>query len=433
MLYPLSVFLAVTLMLVSSTWGHIITYLPSKGGGVSYSFNIPENTASDINGTIYLQLSAPSHARWIALGQGERMAGGSIFLIYPSPDGSVTLSPRKAFGHLDVFYDPNIQAYLLEGSGVHDGVMTANIRCDNCMHLDNGDNIMGSSSPWSWAMCHGYPLVSSDVAVQIHKHDIHGSFTLDLTRAIGGNSSNPFLDLTYLHHDVTPSSREHVIDDASLYSKRVAHGVMTPIAFVLMFPGFGLLLHIYPTRHTVLWMHAPMQIIAACVALIGLGFGVSVSMDLKLSKGYHPTIGYVLVGVVVLIQPVIGIVQHLHFRRSGGTTIYGVLHRWFGRLLSAIGILNGGLGFYYAYQHTEDIPPVPPIIYGMVCGGVCMLYVFVVMWRREKTSSQAVIAQLQTESLQNKSGLDQGSDNLDRAQSGSVESSSILEKKWQLS
>ena len=356
------------------------------------------------------------------------MAEGSIFLIYASPDSSVTLSPRKAFGHIDVFHDPNIQAHLLEGSGVHDGVMTANIRCDNCMHLDNGDGIMGSSSSWGWAMCHGYPLMSSDVALRIHKHDVHGSFTLNLSAAIGGNSSNPFLDLTYPHHDVTPFSKQHVIDDALLYRKRVAHGVMTPIAFVLMFPGFGLLLHIYPSRHTVLWMHAPMQLIAACVALIGLGFGVSVSKDLKLSKGYHPTIGYVLVGVVVIIQPVLGAVQHLHYRRSGAATIYGALHRWFGRLLSAIGIINGGLGFYYAYQHTEDIPPIPPIIYGMVCGGVSILYVFVVMWRREKTRSQAVTTKFQTGFFQERSGLEQDSDKLDSARSKFIEPSSISEK-----
>ncbi|KAK6814871.1 hypothetical protein RU639_009833 [Aspergillus parasiticus] len=430
MLYSLSVFLAFALMLVPSTWGQIITHIPSKGAGLSYSFNVPETTASDINGTIYLQLSAPSHTKWISLGQGERMAGGSIFLIYASPDGSITLSPRKAFGHLDVFYDPNIQAHLLEGSRIHDGVMTANIRCDNCMHLDNGDSLMGSSSSWGWAMCHGYPLMSSDVAVRIHKHDFHGSFTINLTKAIGGNSTNPFLDMAYPHHDVTPFSNQHMIDDALLYRKRVAHGVLTPIAFVLMFPGFGLLLQIYPSRHTVLWMHAPMQIIAACVALIGLGFGVSVSMDLKLSNGYHPTIGYVLVGVVVLIQPVLGVVQHLHFRKLGGTTIYGVLHRWFGRLLSAIGIVNGGMGFYYAYQHTEDIPPIPPIIYGMVCGGVCILYVFVVMWRREKKRSQAIIVKFQTEFFQKRSDLEQVSDKLDSARAKSVESSSISEKKW---
>ncbi|KAE8380727.1 hypothetical protein BDV26DRAFT_302614 [Aspergillus bertholletiae] len=427
MLYSWSIFLAIALLFIPSTWGYIITYTPSKGGGVSYGFNIPENVAPDTNGTIYLQLSAPSHTKWIALGQGERMTGGSIFLIYTSPGGSVTLSPRKAFGHLDVFYDPNIQAYLLEGSGVYDGVMTANIRCENCMHLDNGDSIMGSSSSWSWAMSHGSPLVSLDLAEKIHKHDIHGTFTLDLTTATGGNSSNPFLDSTYLHHDVTLFSKEHVIDDALLYMKRVAHGVLTPIAFVLMFPGFGLLMQIYPSRYTVLWMHAPMQIIAACVATVGLGFGVAVSMDVKLPKGYHVIIGYVLIGAAVLIQPVIGIVQHLYFRRSGRTTIYGVLHRWLGRLLSAMGIVNGGIGFYFAYQRTEDIPPIPPIIYGTVCGGVCMLYVFVAMWRREKTRSQAILTKFKTEFFQKR---EQGSDKLDDASSDPVESDTMYWTHW---
>jgi hypothetical protein len=41
----------------------------------------------------------------------------------------VTLSPRTASGYSQPSYDGAAQVTLLEGSGVSNGVMTANVRC----------------------------------------------------------------------------------------------------------------------------------------------------------------------------------------------------------------------------------------------------------------------------------------------------------------
>lgn len=58
------------------------------------------------------------------------MSGSNIFVIYTSASGNnVTLSPRLGQGQRMPNYNSAAQVTLLEGSGVTDGVMTANVRC----------------------------------------------------------------------------------------------------------------------------------------------------------------------------------------------------------------------------------------------------------------------------------------------------------------
>lgn len=57
------------------------------------------------------------------------MVGSNIFAIYTSGDGNVTLSPRTASGYNLPGYNGDAQVTLLEGSGVVDGKMVANVKC----------------------------------------------------------------------------------------------------------------------------------------------------------------------------------------------------------------------------------------------------------------------------------------------------------------
>jgi hypothetical protein len=67
---------------------------------------------------------------WISLAQGSSMSGANYFVIYTSGSGTnVTLSPRLGSGHNTPTFNSAAQVTLLEGSGVKDGVMTANIKC----------------------------------------------------------------------------------------------------------------------------------------------------------------------------------------------------------------------------------------------------------------------------------------------------------------
>ena len=58
------------------------------------------------------------------------MAGANIFFVYADATGTnVTVSPRKGVGNVMPLYPSGTQITVLEGSGIANGIMTANVRC----------------------------------------------------------------------------------------------------------------------------------------------------------------------------------------------------------------------------------------------------------------------------------------------------------------
>lgn len=108
----------------------IVKNCVGKESDVCYSVNVPPQSVSSGQGDIYFQIQGPSSKQWIGLGQGSQMKGANIFIIYSDPSGqNVTLSPRLGKGHFMPIYDSDAQVSLLDGSGVANGTMTANVRC----------------------------------------------------------------------------------------------------------------------------------------------------------------------------------------------------------------------------------------------------------------------------------------------------------------
>lgn len=65
------------------------------------------------------------------------MANSNMFIVYTSGSGNnVTLSPRSTTSHQAPSPNDAAQVTLLEGSGVSNGVMTANVRCKSQIHND---------------------------------------------------------------------------------------------------------------------------------------------------------------------------------------------------------------------------------------------------------------------------------------------------------
>lgn len=97
---------------------------------VCYAVTVPASTTSTNDSTIFFQITGPSTMSWMGFGQGTEMAGSNLFVIYANEEGTnVTLSPRLGTGEVMPMEDTTAQAELLEGSGVGNGMMTANIKC----------------------------------------------------------------------------------------------------------------------------------------------------------------------------------------------------------------------------------------------------------------------------------------------------------------
>lgn len=162
---------------------------------ICFQLNIPEATASSGTGDIFFQLKAPTTYQWVSLGQGSRMSGSNIFIMYTNADGTnVTLSPRLGTGHVEPQHDTNAQITVLDGTGVSGGMMTANVKCSNCDSWSGGSmDFSSDSSQWIYAYKKGEALNTDDLDASISQHDGASPFSWNLASAKGGDSANPFM------------------------------------------------------------------------------------------------------------------------------------------------------------------------------------------------------------------------------------------------
>ncbi|KAJ5505149.1 Alpha/beta hydrolase fold-3 [Penicillium fimorum] len=278
------------------------SFHPQGHDEVTYSFNVPDNTAKSGSGPIYFQMNSTRQVQWFAMGQGRQMAGANMFVVYTSGN-NVTVSPRSGAGEIQPLYNKDTQIEILNGSGVHDGVITANVQCDTCLKWNGGtENVNSSSSPWIWAIKYGESLNSVNVSENITHHDDHGVMLIDLQRATGGSSVNPFAQMDRVSISPNEEDPEYVAFRNTIRRKKTAHAVLMVLAFVVMFPFFALGLHVFPSKWTVS-MHGMFQLLTLAVAIAGLGVGVSMARQIELIDSYHTILGMIIAASLALFQP----------------------------------------------------------------------------------------------------------------------------------
>jgi Cytochrome domain of cellobiose dehydrogenase len=357
---------------------------------------------------------AASGTQWLGLGQGNRMAGANMLVMYASGSNNITLSPRSGKGQFEPDVNSAARVTLLDGTGIStDGVMIANIRCDSCITWDGGSmSPTSGQSNWIWGIKHGSALNSGDVSADILAHDAYGAFTFDLPAGTSSDSANPFVQAATETQSAgsSPSSSSGDSDESSSESSssgssassgesespnsriREAHGVIMALVFVLLFPLGALTIYLPFSRKT-LFVHAPLQLLSASLLIAGVVLGVVLGVRIDANDGYHQIIGYVIVGCLVLFQPALGVIRHRQHRRGGKKTIFGHVHPWLGRILILIGIINGGLGLHISGDvGSEEVPKWSVIVYGVVAGVVGVLYIAVAsgfgLFRKRKGGSK---------------------------------------------
>jgi hypothetical protein len=137
------------------------------------------------------------------------------------------------------------------------------------------------------------------------------------------------------------------------YRKRNAHACMMSIVFLVLYPLGAISLHLplppfLRKIRIVPSVHAPIQILGLAMMIGAMGLGIDIARELDFFSGSvpaHVVIGLLATSMIILIQPAMGILQHLHFRKTGEKSIYGYIHRWNGRVAIILGMINQGLGF----------------------------------------------------------------------------------------
>jgi Eukaryotic cytochrome b561 len=250
-----------------------------------------------------------------------------------------------------------------------------------------------TSANWIWAIKSGSAINSASTSASFNIHNSKGGFKLDLTSGTGGSSSNPFALAASNPSSATPSASSGASaptasstpssGSSSVSSNtsqvRTAHATIMSLVFVVMFPAAALTIYL-PYAGKVRHIHGPLQVLALILSIIGLALGVVLGQRVHKLDGYHQVIGYLVVGVLILFQPALGIMQHLHFTKTDGRSPMGMVHRWLGRTTMILGIINGGLGFMQSGPvGSLNVPSSSVVAYSIVASVVFVAYLAVLL------------------------------------------------------
>lgn len=312
------------------------------------------------------------------------MAGSNIFIMYTSANGqNVTVSPRQGVGEVEPEHDgsDSAQITLLEGSGVSNGKMIANVRCHNCNSWNGGTmDFRSSNAKWIYAAKRGSPLDSDDLGEELSQHDINDDFTWDFSTAKGGNDVNPFVAAASSSTPSTPDGPNATNTPntsntttttttnigysvpSNIKQIMMAHGILASLAFVVLFPVGGMLIRL-ATFSGFVRVHVCIQLLAYAIFLAAFGLGAYMSNLFSLTSRRHPIIG-IIVLVLIFFQPIFGYIHHRLFKLDGRRNVWSIVHITIGRVAIILGIINGGLGLDLAGNASRGAL----IAYGVVGG-----------------------------------------------------------------
>ncbi|POR37821.1 Uncharacterized protein TPAR_01969 [Tolypocladium paradoxum] len=364
-----------TLGPISSHSGRTSAALASHCDGdsqhICYSWGVPESSSSSGSGNFYFRIEASIKYQWVALGTGSRMDGSDMFVVYQDGSGNVTLSTKKGHGHDMPQYSQVNGVRLLEGSGVSNNTMIANVQCGDLSGMD----LTGSNS-WISAWKTGSPLDSTDVGVYFNKHDGTDGFSVNFAQATISSDSNPFTNTSGI--PVNSGSGSGAVSGGGSGNNDgmvKAHGIIMTIVFLIGYPTGAFLMPVVGK-----WLiHAGWQVLAFAVMWIGFGIGKiaanrydqvsarvyilrcilgmlanTYQLPIKWFTEPHVQLG-TIVCIMMVLQPVLGWMHHRNYLKYQRRTPVSHFHMWYGRALLIIGIVNGGIGLQLARASTGYI------------------------------------------------------------------------------
>jgi len=195
--------------------------------------------------------------------------------------------------------------------------------------------------------------------------------------------------LAQKEHVFVANSNELVYTDSLkvFYRKRNGHACMMSIVFLILFPLGAISLH-FPRPaflrnvKVVTSVHVPIQILGLAMMIGAMGLGIDIANELHFFSGAtraHIVIGLLATLMIIVVQPAMGILQHLHFRKTGGKSVFGYIHRWNGRVAIILGMINQGLGFQLVgigtVVHTHSL-----VRNFVILGVFASIWFLLVMW-----------------------------------------------------
>ena len=195
----------------------------------------------------------------------NQMKDTLMFIMYADSTGkNVTVSPRLSYGNTEPSYTSNVTYAVAAGSGIANGTMMACVLCQNCRSWKGGSvDPTNTAENFLFASELGGTLESDSVNASLREHSRYGTFTMDLTKAVGAGHfpSVATADTSGTVQDTDKSDSDFL---------PALHAALMIIAFFGLMP-IGLL--ILRGMDNVKW-HGLNQASSAVVALIGVCVGI---------------------------------------------------------------------------------------------------------------------------------------------------------------
>lgn len=196
----------------------------------------------------------------------DNMADALIWMVYSDVSGTnITLSPRLGHGHYEPAYSSNISVQVLPGTSItSEGNYTVFAMCSNCRSWKGGSiDPANKQAPFIFATGPDGNLKTNSKSAGIKRHAEYGTFTMDLTLAVG-SAGAPIIATADSSGTVQTSDNDDSDWSAAL------HAAVMILTFVGLMP-LGLL--ILRVLNSPKW-HGINQAFSAIVALIGAALGI---------------------------------------------------------------------------------------------------------------------------------------------------------------
>ncbi|OIW26236.1 CBD9-like protein [Coniochaeta ligniaria NRRL 30616] len=331
----------------------------------TFSINLPENS-----GDVNFFLSSPLFS-WFGVGFSSTMAGSPMLLFYASADGkAVTVSPRYATGETEPAYNSTMRV-AVAASTVNNGTFAVTGTCSGCRQWSSNSTTQPFILAWG---ADADFLSTNDLAARVKQHSGYGHFVMDVKQATGPGGTAMLLAL-----DATKNSDgAHLDGDLQADTGNhggLAHGVVMALATLVVAPIDVLTagaLRRWPVLNIIT------STVMMAFLLAGMGLGIQMSRLYIATQQYrtaHQILGLLAI-VALFLVAVLGVVYRLIVKsatkrgqqppeKSG---LLGKVHRWVGRAVWVIMLVNNGLGLQFAEASSTLI-----IGYAVLAAGVLIL------------------------------------------------------------
>ncbi|KAH6690647.1 hypothetical protein F5X68DRAFT_274539 [Plectosphaerella plurivora] len=332
---------------------------------------------ADEDETIYFTLRVHRSRAWGAVGLGSSsMANSLILMIYEDAlSENVTFSPRLATGTFEPAYLPGLRIETLNGTGLDNTHMTLSARCTEGCRSWSGGVLDPSSAAFDaiYALGPREALRSDQPDAWLPMHREYGSLRIDLART-GNSTGAPILTSRSRTEGATAGAAGNYRREW----KSTFHAVSMVVVFVGMLPAGALMIQLGHWAR----LHAMNQVLALLLFLVGAGLGMATSPNFQRSRLFrspHQILGIVIM-IFLLAQFVLGFLHHRQWKQTKQPTKLAVPHRWLGRVIMLMGIVNAFLGFRFALNGFYNY-----ILTGLVIAvaGLALVLIFGKRWIRK--------------------------------------------------